>query len=502
MKTKALGTLAALLVGLAAGGRAATAPPSLSETSYAEARKVLDAALQAAGGASALQAVKDVTRKGTGTIFAQGQSLKVDPPYDKRPLETRSVHDFARRRSAVENDSVNQGVVPVKTRVVLAGDSGFNLNRVTNVATPFSPAAIGTSRAALRRDPATLLLTAASRAETLRSLGEGAFEGRPHRVVAFADADGTQMALYVDVRTNLVSKYETLGDHPVLGDVLTEVVFSDYRAVGAVKLPFRVVNRTAGEVTQELQYSEVKANADPDASAFESPQGAVAGTPTGPATSVSMKKLAENVYLAEGSSHHSLVVVFSDHVVLVEAPQGDERSQALVAAVRETAPGKPIKYVVPTHFHYDHTPGLRAFMAAGATLVTTPGNKAFLERLAAAPRTVRPDALARAPRPPAIETFSKRRVFTDGTTTLELHDIGPNPHVQEAVVAYVPGARVAFQSDLVSLPVDGPFPPVSPAWRDFVEKTKALGLQVETVVGGHGRVGTFAETAKAADATR
>jgi glyoxylase-like metal-dependent hydrolase (beta-lactamase superfamily II) len=186
----------------------------------------------------------------------------------------------------------------------------------------------------------------------------------------------------------------------------------------------------------------------------------------------------------------------------VEAPLGDERSQAVMAAIRETIPGKPVKYVVPTHFHYDHTPGLRSYMAAGATIVTTPGNKAFLERLAAAPHTVRPDALARAPRAPVIETFARKRVFTDATTTLELHDIGPNPHVAEAVVAYLPGPKIAFQSDLVGLPADGPLPPVTPAMTDFVAKLKQLGLQVETVTGGHGRVGTMDEVAKAVAAAK
>ena len=212
---------------------------------------------------------------------------------------------------------------------------------------------------------------------------------------------------------------------------------------------------------------------------------------------MTLKKVAENVYLAEGSSHHSLFAVFKDQVVLVEAPMGDERSQAVMAAIAQTAPGKPIKYVVPTHFHYDHTPGLRAYVATGATIVTTPGNKAFIERLAATPRTIRPDSLARAPRPPVIEIFEKRRVFTDGTLTLELHDIGPNPHVTEAVIAYVPSAKLAFQSDLIGLPADGPLPPASPATADFVDKVRKLGLQVETITGGHGRVGTMDEVAKA-----
>ena len=95
-----------------------------------------------------------------------------------------------------------------------------------------------------------------------------------------------------------------------------------------------------------------------------------------------MRKLADDVYLAEGSSHNSLFVAFNDHVVLVEAPQGDERVLAVLAKIAETVPGKPVKYVVPTHHHYDHSGGLRAAIAAGATVITTPGNKAFVEQLA------------------------------------------------------------------------------------------------------------------------
>ncbi len=496
MKTKTVGSIMALLLGLAFVPGSA-AGQSTSESCYRKAREVLDAALQAAGGVEALQALKDVARKGSGTAFNQGQSLKVDPPYTTRPVEVTSVSDLARRRSVTETLTTPQGGVPAKARVVLSGESGFAHNLVTNVATPSTPVGLAGLRTALRRDPAALLLTARSRAETLRFLGEGVFEGQPQRVATFADSDGTQIALYVDARTSLLSKYEVLADHPVMGDTLTEVIFSDYRAVGAVKLPFRVVNRTGGEVSQDMKYSEIRANSEPAAGLFEAPKDAIAGTPAGPATTVTLKKLAENVYLVEGSSHHSLFVAFKDHGVLVEAPQGEERSQVVMAAIKETVPGKPIKYVVPTHFHYDHTPGLRAYIATGATIVTTPGNRAFIERLAATPRTIRTDSLSRAPRPPVIEVFEKRRALTDGTLTIELHDIGPNPHVAEAVIAYLPGQKIVFQSDLIGLPADGPLPPASPATIDFVDKVQKLGLQVETIAGSHGRVGTMAEVTRA-----
>src|SRR5688500_14124891 len=77
-------------------------PRTLTESSYARAREVLDKALAAAGGREALQAIRDVTRKGTGTAHNQGQSLVPDPPYTTRALEVTSVVDFANRRGATE----------------------------------------------------------------------------------------------------------------------------------------------------------------------------------------------------------------------------------------------------------------------------------------------------------------------------------------------------------------------------------------------------------------
>lgn len=475
---------------------------SATETSYARARPVLDKAITAMGGLEALQSIRDVSRDGTGTAYNQGQSLVPDPPYTTRPVTVTSIVDLANRRSATETATTPQGGIPSKARAVLAGEGGFAVNLVTRVTTPSTAAGLGGLRTALRRDPAALLVTANARAETLRYLGEEAYAGAPQEVIAFADSDGTQIALYVDAKSGLLSKYETLADNPVLGDILSEVVFSDYRPVGSVKLPFRVESRAGGEVTLEMQYAAVRINTEPTAALFEAPRDVVTGEAAGPPSRVSVRKLADDVYLAEGSSHHSLFVAFADHVVLIEAPQNAERTEAVLAKIVETVPGKPVRYVVVTHHHYDHTGGLRAAIAAGATVITTPGNRALVERLAKAPHTIRPDALARLPRSPAIETFTRRRILTDGSRTIELHDIGPNPHVREAVIAYLPKEKIAFQSDLVGLPSHGPLPPASPATVDFVGKVQKLGLAVETIVGGHGRVGTMAEVVRAADTAK
>jgi len=316
-------------------------------------------------------------------------------------------------------------------------------------------------------------------------------------VITFADTDGTQIALYFDSKTHLLTKYETLGDNPVLGDALTEVVLSDYRPVGSVKLPFRVINRTAGELTQKLEYSEVTVNTRPSDSLFEVPASAEKGLPVGPVTTVEMTKLAEDVYFVAGSSHNSLLIAFDDHLLLVEAPLSEERSQAVIAKIKEVVPGKPIRYLVPSHYHYDHSGGIRSFIAEGATIVTTAGNKSFIEKMAATPHTIKPDRLSLQPRKPVIETFTKKRVFTAGTQTVELHDLGPNPHVTEMVVAYLPKEKLIFVVDVFGIPLSGPVPAASPATRDFAEKIKALGLQVERIASGHGKVGIMEDLQKA-----
>jgi glyoxylase-like metal-dependent hydrolase (beta-lactamase superfamily II) len=496
--SKPLAFSAALAAALAATASLAQAPAATAPAasaglkSYARAREVLDRALKAGGGA-ALQGVKDVTRTGSGTAYNQGQSLRPTEPYSTRAVELMNALDFAQGRAVAETVTTPAGGLSTKTRTVFKGDSGFTHNALTNVVTPAAPAAVAGTRNSLRRDPVTILGSAARRAETLRYVGEDVVEGENSDVITFADADGTQVALYVVARTGLVSKYETLGDNPVLGDTVTETVLSDYRPVSGVQVPFHVVTRVAGQVTLDAKYTDVKINTGLDAALLDAPAGAVQIAPPVASGNVVATKLADDVYLLGGGSHNSLLVTFADHSLLVEAPLGEDRTQALMAKIKEIAPGKPVRDVVVTHYHFDHSGGLRGWIAQGATIVTTAGNKAFVEAMAAAPHTIRPDDLSRAPKAPVVATFSGKRVFSEGGRVVEIYDVGPNPHVAEMAVAYLPKEGLLFVADLFTIPVEGPIAPAGAATRQFAEKIQALGLQVQKIVPAHGRVGTMDE---------
>ncbi|TMQ07630.1 MAG: MBL fold metallo-hydrolase [Deltaproteobacteria bacterium] len=216
-------------------------------------------------------------------------------------------------------------------------------------------------------------------------------------------------------------------------------------------------------------------------------------------TTVVASKISDGVFFLEGSSHNSLAVVLADSILLIEAPLGEDRSQAVIAKLAELAPGKPVKAVVATHYHYDHSGGLRAYIARGATLYTTAGNRVFLTKLAATPHLIKPDSLARAKANPTIEVVANKKVLGDAAHPVELYEVGPSPHVDEMLVAYLPRDKLVFVSDLFTIPPQGPIPPGTPANREFSDKLKKLGLDVQAIAPGHGRLGTIKDLQKALD---
>src|SRR5262245_38732526 len=130
---------------------------------------------------------------------------------------------------------------------------------------------------------------------------------------------------------------------------------------------------------------------------------------------VDFVEVAKGVYQIKGSTHHSLAVEMKDHIVVVEAPLFEERSVAVMKAIEAKIPGKPIKYLVMTHFHIDHSGGIRAYAAKGATLLAQEENVEFLKTVMSRPQTIRPDTLAQAgSTTPSLECMKELTTLNDG----------------------------------------------------------------------------------------
>ena len=145
---------------------------------------------------------------------------------------------------------------------------------------------------------------------------------------------------------NQLERVQTWVDSPVLGDMLVETVYSNYQKFdGGVAFPMRIVQRSGGHPSLDLWVSAVQPNAMVNIQVPEAVK--TAAPPAGP--TVEAQKIAEGVYWLTGGSHHSVAIEMRDHVIVVEGPQNEDRSLAVIAKVKETIASKPIRFVVNTH---------------------------------------------------------------------------------------------------------------------------------------------------------
>lgn len=189
-----------------------------------------------------------------------------------------------------------------------------------------------------------------------------------------------------------------------------------------------------------------------------------------------------------GGIHHSLAIALETGVVVVDPPQHEDRSLAVIRAVTARWPDKRISHLILTHHHHDHSGGIRAYAAIGAGSVVAEGDREFVARCLARPHTIRPDSLAVTAARPMIRTVGDDRLSLGGGA-VQVCRIS-SPHSAENLVVYVAGPKLLFNADLFNpgLVPPGVAPP--PYWltfsRDFLRQVEALDLDIELLLGAHG----------------
>ena len=474
---------------------------SAAERSYAEARRVLNAGLEALGGVEAIRAAEDVSVKISGHAYARNQSVDINSKeYDRQPHEESLYIDLRNRRYIVETLDTLPGGFVFGGKNIINGGQGFFINPRDRTLTPINMANFN-NIGIIRRVPHVMLLSLLDTgAATLRSLGTDTFDGRRHNVITASSSNGIQWTLYFDAATGLLSKYEQVISDNATGDAVRETIFPAYRTAGRLKVPTGRVTRQAGEMIEDVTYNEVQFNTKPAETAFAKPEG-MEELPTPSPAPTRETKLAEGVYLFE-SGANSLVVEFDTYLLVVEPYAGGRGPKPTINKAREMFPNKPVKYVVVTHYHDGHSGGLRSYIAEDVTVVTTPSNRKFFERMAAGTFTVATDDQTRVNKKPVFEFVeSGKRVFTDGKQTVELYDIGPSPHAREMLIAYLPKEKLVFQGDLVNLPNTGRWMPTTiiEATLHFAEALRRLNLDVQRIASVHGPSTTWDELRAAID---
>jgi glyoxylase-like metal-dependent hydrolase (beta-lactamase superfamily II) len=447
-------------------------------------QQIVNDAAAALGGRERLSAVRVLVLEGEGRQYNLGQDMVPGASGQTFTVAAfRRTIDVAGRRARTEltrtpNFAYFQGPSPQRQVQAIDGDIAFN------VAANGNPARVGAAAAADRRaefyhHPVTLVAAALASGATLTNA-----QTTGERQVEIALTDGPRLALVTDA-AGLPLRIESRSYHANLGDVTMTTTFADYSDVDGVRLPSRITSSVDDFTTSELTVKHTVQN-DPAGDLAAPAAVASAQPPSGPTINVTAETVAPGIWLLAGQSHHSVVAEFADHLVLIEAPQSEARTLAVIARARELAPDKPLTTLVTTHHHFDHTAGVRAAIAEGLKVITHAGNVDFFQDVASRPHTMSPDALAKSPRPAVVEPVDDERVFEDAAMSMTLYHVAGSPHSDTMLMAYFPRQRVLVEVDVFS-----PGAAVNPYAANLLENVTRRKLQVDRIVPLHGSIAPF-----------
>jgi glyoxylase-like metal-dependent hydrolase (beta-lactamase superfamily II) len=453
--------------------------------------------------AAASMGVADVTAlefSGTGRWFQFGQSAAPGLPWPQFDVSSYTatidyVKPAARvqitRKQTVEEGRVRPTPVEQKVDQYVDGTLAWNVPTAPaaggNVPPPQAqPAAVAERQAEIWTSPHGFIKAAVFNKATTTAADGGT-------QVEFV-ADGRRYEGFLDA-SNQVTRVRTWIDNTVFGDTPLEVTYADYRKFGDLSFPGKISRSMGGHPVLDLTVTSV-AKASPQIAA---PPEASTVAPV----EVTVETIAKGVHYLRGGSHHSIAVDQADGIVVIEAPLHEERSNAVIAKVKELIPNKPIRFIVNSHHHFDHSGGLRTYVDEGATVVTHASNQPFYEQAWAAPRTLNADRLATSGKTAQFQTFTDKLVLKDKDHPVEVHHIAGNGHNDAFAMVYLPKERVLIEGDAWTPAAAGAPAPTTanPYTVNLLENVEKLKLNVRTIAALHGPgVATLAQLRAAANA--
>jgi glyoxylase-like metal-dependent hydrolase (beta-lactamase superfamily II) len=205
-----------------------------------------------------------------------------------------------------------------------------------------------------------------------------------------------------------------------------------------------------------------------------------------------------------GGGQNVTVVEFRDYAVMVEAPNSTAYTEAVIAEAKRIT-NKPIRFVVNTHHHFDHSGGLRAAGAEDIVVITHESNFPFYEGVIfdLSPRLLNPDKLSLAPRQVHYVMVNNAYRITDGTRTMEIHHLEDLEHAADMLIAWLPNEKIVIQADLYNAPPAGaPMPAPNAGNMVFLNNLERLSIVPERMISVHSGLHPMADFLRVVGAQR
>jgi glyoxylase-like metal-dependent hydrolase (beta-lactamase superfamily II) len=199
-----------------------------------------------------------------------------------------------------------------------------------------------------------------------------------------------------------------------------------------------------------------------------------------------VSQIKKDIYLIENvQGRNILFVALKDGILVTEAPLSSDVTKNIINLIKKTVPDKPIRYVHISHFHNDHTHGIRAYVHEGASIVMTLATATALMEVINDSTGKYNDELSKSRREPKFELFEEHKTITDGNHTIAFYSV-KSKHAQGMSFLRLPNEKIIYQGDLYTLPDDHTITPAIETTRDFNQFLIKKGLTFERMIGHHG----------------
>jgi len=288
---------------------------------------------------------------------------------------------------------------------------------------------------------------------------------------------------------NLIEKTETWVEDAFMGDMHVSFMFSNYEEMDGVMVPTTIERWQGGGAIFGIGLTDADANPANLMAALTPPENTGGGFGGGgnngpaPAPADLVEEVAPGVWQITGG-YGSFVIEFEDDLVVFESGQSPQRGEVILEAVASIS-DKPIRFLINSHPHSDHTAGLIPILRAGIPLMVSENSLDFMSMALNTPRTL----LGEDPLNPEFEVApaGEITVLEDDMNRLEIHHI-PGLHTDSLLFLYMPEHSLAMQADFTVRGSDGntlPYEGQTPLAREIAEYINESGMQFDTMLGVH-----------------
>jgi cyclase len=189
------------------------------------------------------------------------------------------------------------------------------------------------------------------------------------------------------------------------------------------------------------------------------------------------QQVKPGLFMITGAGANSEIRVTSEGLIVVDGKlPGEQNYNALMEQIKMIS-SLPIKYLIVTHHHQDHTGNNDRFIAAGVEILAQENLNKNLINYQANPKPAN-----------ATVTYDNERTLRLGGVTVEAHHFGP-AHTSGDTVVYYPDLKVVVLSDVITTGTNGPLADYA-GGGSFLEWPRILDailkLDFDTAIPGNG----------------